>query len=442
MEQAMDLKAFLQEEVKPALGCTEPGAVALASAAAAAALGAPVERAVFRVSANVLKNGAQVGIPGGQGLRGNVLAGALGAMAGDASRGLEVLAGIGEDDVLRARALVQSGAAKQELVQDVPSVYVEAELEGGGHRALAIISGRHDDILEVRLDGKVLEERQGRHQGLRKRPAYKQELLSQDMDGLWELAGRVDEEMEARLLEGAAMNLRMAREGLERCWGLGSGYALAKRAPEGDLLWRVKMFAAAAADVRMEGGPWPVMSSAGSGNHGIVAILPAVVVAESWGKSDRQLAEALLLSHLLTGYLKAHIGVLTPICGCAVAAGVGAAGAIVRLGGGTADMAQRAAGFLLGSLMGMICDGAKGSCALKVSAAAGEAYTAALMALDGFGGESGQHFIPLNLVEMGSVVAAVSKMGFAHLDGAILKVLAEREAARTTEEARVSGEKA
>ena len=175
------------------------------------------------------------------------------------------------------------------------------------------------------------------------------------------------------------------------------------------------------------GAPYPVMSSAGSGNHGITAILPVSVAAEHRGSSPRQLAEALGLSHLVTGLIKAHTGRLTPICGCSVAAGAGAAAGIVRIMGGAAGQAEHASASLISSLMGMLCDGAKGSCGLKVSTAAGEAYTAAMLALENRGVQKTEGVVGPDLPTTARALAMLSKQGFAMADHIMVNLLRGEE---------------
>lgn len=420
----MDLRAFFESEVKPALGCTEPGAVALAAAAAAARLSGPPERIHLRLSANIFKNGKSVGIPGAEGLRGNLAAAALGALAGDASAGLEALAGIGPDDVAKARAMCAAGAVTQEIVQDVPVVYVEADLERAGERALAVVSGRHDRLEEVRVGTRTVFTAEDPH-GPSGLPPYLAELLRADFGDLWAWAGEVDEELAAFLLRGAEMNLAVAALGQEQPWGLGVGHAL--MGEEGDacqgLGGRIKAATAAAADVRMAGARLAVMSSAGSGNHGLTAVIPPALAAEAWGCPPRALAEALALSHLVTGALKARTGRLTPMCGCAVAAGAGAAAALTRLAGGSASQAEQAVGLVLSSVLGMICDGAKAGCALKVGAAASEAFTAHLMVMSGRMMEAPEGIVDPDFRRTSQALGELSSLGFAAVDVAVTRLL-------------------
>ncbi|WP_027367039.1 serine dehydratase subunit alpha family protein [Desulfocurvibacter africanus] len=420
----MDLQAFFRNEVKPALGCTEPACVALAAAAAARQLGSSLERIHLRLSANIAKNGMHVGIPGAPGLRGNLLAAALGALAGEPDKGLLVLERVAPQDVAAAKALLEAGAVSLEIVHDVPAVYAEAELTGrDGRSASAVVAFAHDFLHEVRREGLVVSRAGEAQSGRSDLPSYIKDLSRLSFSQIWSLAESIDEGLQAFLLHGAAMNLKVAEEGLASPWGLGVGHGLRQCGPANDLLWDIKAWSAAAADVRMAGGSQAVMSSAGSGNHGLTAIIPPALYARASGCDDRALSEALALSHLVTGYIKARTGKLTPVCGCAVAAGSGAAAALTRLNGGTPRQAEAAIGNVLSAVLGMICDGAKASCALKVSTAAGEAFTAARLALHGAGISDRQGVIGLDFSDNARVVGELSSLGFGAVDGVILRLL-------------------
>ncbi len=423
----MDLSVFFSNEVKPALGCTEPGAVALAASWAARHGGGEIKSLKLSLSPNIFKNGLRAGIPGTGGQTGNLLAAALGALAGDPDKGLMALDGVTSGDVERAMDLVRSGKVAQEVVQDVPSVYVEVELEDDEGTVSAVISGRHDRIVQIRKNGSLVKRLLEADTESGGRPPYIEDLLEEGMAGLWELSGEIGDNEVRFLLEGSTTNMEVAKRGLEKPWGLGVGFHLARLVGTDDLVHLVKAWSASAADVRMAGGPWPVMSSAGSGNHGITAVVPPSVVAGKWGKTGRDLAEALALGHLVTGYIKAHTGRLTPVCGCAIAAGAGAAAAIVRLGGGTPEQAEISVALLLSSLQGMVCDGAKGSCALKVGTAAAEACSSALLALGGLDNPGNQGIISSDFVETARNVGIFSREGLMSADQAIIRILQDME---------------
>ncbi len=418
----MDLDAFFRGEVKAALGCTEPGAVALATSTAAKQLGEKPDKINLRLSTNIYKNGVNVGIPNTGGLTGNSIAAALGAVAGDPSLGLQSLANVKPADVEEAKRLVASGVVTTDVLSE-SGVYIEATLTKGHNEATAIISGRHDNLVEIRTNSVIVMKKAQGHSSTCQDDSYVKELLSYDMEGLWRIAGSLTPTQEALMLEGAEMNMRAAQKGMEAPWGCQVGYYLNRLSPKGDLLWEVKAKSGAAADFRMGGGPSPIMSSSGSGNHGITVIVPVATVAKRLGKSDRELAEALALSHLITRYIKAYTGIVTPTCGCAIAAGAGAAASIVRLSGGTPRQAEVAVASLIASVMGMVCDGGKGSCALKVSTAAGEAYTSALLAISGGGVTETQGLLKPDLRSVAEVLGVLSQEGFQNLDSLILSVM-------------------
>jgi L-cysteine desulfidase len=326
-------------------------------------------------------------------------------------------------DVAAAIDLVDSGAVTQTVMRDVPSVYVEVEIIDDTGSITVIISGRHDRVVQIRKNGRIVKRLLEADTDSGGRPPYIEELLDEDMKGLWRLAGDLKDEEVEFLLEGSRTNMKVAERGLEKPWGLGIGFSLAALGGMDDLVPFVKAWSAAAADVRMAGGPWPVMSSAGSGNHGITAIVPPSVAAGAWSKSDRELAEALALSHLVTGFIKAHTGRLTPVCGCAIAAGAGAAASLVRLGGGTPKQAEISVALLLSSLQGMVCDGAKGSCALKVGTAAAEAGTSAMLVLKGLKDPGDQGMISSDFVATAKNVGDFSREGLMSADPAIIRIL-------------------
>ncbi len=417
----MNLKDFFFEEVKPALGCTESGAVSLAAASAAKYIDEKVDSIHLELSGNVYKNGANVGIPGTGGGTGNPLAAALGVFAGNPEKGLRSLDGINVDDVARAQAFVNAGNVTQEVVIDVPNVYAKVTLKAGGEKAVAILSGRHDNVVEVTLNDEVVFSSDVSVDG-KKKQNHTEGLKDQNMASLWELASGISDEVAEYLLEGSVMNMEIAKHGIEKPWGLGVGYCINKINSD-DLLYKIKAYAGAATDARMGGGPWPVMSSSGSGNHGITAILPPTLYAKTNDKSDRELVEALALSHLVTRYIKIYTGLLTPICGCAVAAGAGAAAAIIKLAGGTPEEADVAVASLMASVMGMTCDGGKGSCAFKVSTAAGEAYLYSLITLMGCGLNQTQGILKPDLVYAAKVLGEISDDGMSGMDESILRII-------------------
>ena len=420
----MDIKTFLAQEVKPAFGCTEPGAVALAAALAGRAHNYSVERINVRMSVNVFKNGRSVGLPGLPDLRGNSLAAAIGVLGGDPANGLMVLQGVSPESVEKAKALVNAGKVSQDIAEDVPPMWVEVTVHGMGHSASCVLAHKHDRVESLTVDGVVV--REAPPMGSGNPDSLYEEMKTLDMCTLWSLAEHIDAEDVATLLEGARMNMAVADAGKDKDWGMGTG--LMDETAETTLSAAIRRAASGASEVRMNGGDFPVMSSAGSGNHGITAIIPVVVAAERMGTDDTTTAKALALSHLVCGYLKSHTGRLTPICGCAVAAGAGAAAGLVLLQGGDAQRAERAVVTFVASLLGMLCDGGKETCSLKVGAAAAEAWTAASLAMHGGGVRMEQGLAATNLRETGEILGALSQGMFKQLDKHLAGIMLDRNA--------------
>lgn len=428
------LKEFLRSEVRPALGCTEPGAVALAAARAAEALLRPsvVEAIAIQVSPSILKNGADVAVPGGQGATGIPFAAALGVLCGRSAWGLEALRECGPADLERARRWLEMDLVTLVCDEEHQGVYAEVSLTGAGESSRCVIEGGHSRIVLVERDGEELfRERAERGAS---GPDYQALLGAGSFEALFELAQELDDDDEATLLEGVAMNRAVAEVGLEGHFRsrLRLTEGLRSLVDEGlladDRGMRIRMACSAAAEARMCGVPLAVMSSAGSGNHGITAILPVAILAESLSATRRETALALALSHLATSFVKGHTGRLTPVCGCAVAAGAGAAVGMTWLLTGDRDACAIAVKTLLADVAGLVCDGAKESCALKVATGAYEAYLAALLACRGSGVVSAQGLADDSVAVTAANLGRLNREGMAGADAVILDVLARRMA--------------
>ncbi|WP_286974557.1 serine dehydratase subunit alpha family protein [Acetomicrobium sp. UBA5826] len=380
------LKQFLKEEVKPAFGCTEPVAVALAVVRAREELPVPPERVNVVISSNIFKNGASVGIPGTEGLKGNKIAAALGLVTGKSDDGLEVLKDCDPDSVLAAMSFLKSGSVSITVDKDVSGVFAKATVSGANHSATCIIEKSHDNITEVFFDGKTIfkgSNVNGKGNGGK---SVAEEMSSMTWDEVMEWLKEVDEEDIAFLLKGKSMNMEIAEKGFESNVGLGVGRAIRNsfgNSNNADIGLLIKAWSAAAADARMSGVAMPVMSSAGSGNHGITAIIPVAIYGHLNNIDEGTIAKGLLVSHLVTSYIKSRTGRLSTTCGCAFAAGSGAAAGITWLRTKDLCKAKTAVNIVISNLIGMLCDGAKGSCAFKVGTGAIEAYHAAMIASEG-----------------------------------------------------------
>lgn len=423
------LGEFLRSEVVPALGCTEPGAVALAVARARKETNYDkIKKVEVLVSTNIYKNGYAVGIPGTKGLKGNLIAAALGALCGDCNYGLESLKCCRDSDVEKALQLIKEGRVIVSVDSKRSGVYVMAIVTTDQHSSECTIEETHTNITRVTLDDNITFSKDEKF-----RKKNSQEDISDQIRSMtfWELS-RLIEEMDQEdidyIFKGVEMNMTMAQLGLDSNsnFGLEVGKTVMKLVAANDLPYlpyKVKAYSAAAADARMSGAPLPVMSSAGSGNHGITAILPVYIVADYYSKSREETAKAIALSHLVTSFLKSRIGRLSPICGCTIAAGAGATAGITFLLSKDLLKAERAIEIHLSNLVGMICDGAKETCALKVGTGAYEAFIAALMALQGKKLNIPQGVLGKTLEETAENLAILSNQGMGNIDSILVKLL-------------------
>jgi len=431
-----ELKDILRLQVAPALGCTEPVAVALAAAAAASLLDErPFESIEAWVDPNIYKNGMAVTIPGSNNLSGLDKAAALGAFGGDPTLGLEVLESVSEQALDQVVEFCLDPSVPILLLDNVQGICVRVRITAGGRQAEAEIRDFHDQIIRLTLDGKDLETHPLLFNVLQDkepdRANVEEWIKSLTLNELVALVDQLDDEDRKFLKEGVEVNMRRADYGLKYGPGLGIGRAFERLIRQNlirqDMVLAARMLASAAADARMAGVNLPAMSSAGSGNHGLTAVLPIWAVKDYVTCSEDVVIEALGLSHMITAYIKAHTGRLSAICGCSVAAGAGAAAGVAYLLGGTTHHIAGAISNLIEDLAGVICDGAKPGCALKLATAAGTAVQSALFALqkvrvqttDGITGASPEKTM--------QNIGTLSREGMIETDRTILKIMIEKK---------------
>ena len=368
-------------EVVPAIGCTEPIAVALCTARAAETLGAEPERITVRLSANILKNAMGVGIPG-TGMIGLPIAVALGALIGRSEYRLEVLRDVTPEAVERGREMIDRRCISIGLKEGVcEKLYIEAEVEADGHRAVAVIAGGHTDFVFVSRDGEVLFDK--------RTPAECDDEAGEvplTLARVWDFAMTSPVDELRFILETRRLNMAAAERSFAGEYGHCVGRTLRcdrERKVMGDSIFtRILSYTSAACDARMAGAMISVMSNSGSGNQGIAATLPVAVYADEMQATEEQTIRALALSHLTVIYIKQSLGRLSALCGCVVAA-TGSSCGITYLMGGGYDQAAAAVKNMIANLTGMICDGAKPSCAMKLTSGVSTAVLSAMMAMDG-----------------------------------------------------------
>lgn len=431
------VKDILAIQVAPALGCTEPVAIALGAAAAASLLDRQkIEAIDVSVDPNIYKNGLAVSIPGTGGLSGLDMAAAIGACAGDPALKLEVLESVEEDDVPGAERLIKEGRVKVNLLAEHRGLRIETRVTAGDDSAESLISDLHDNIVSLSLNGQPATDSpllSARAADRHASPVTDLEiwLKTRSLEQLIGLLDDLDDDDLAFLQSGVDTNMALANHGLKFGPGLGIGLALERLARQKlitrDMILDARILASAAADARMAGVKLPAMSSAGSGNHGLTAILPIWAVRKWVDCSAMAILKSIGLSHLITAYVKAHTGRLSAVCGCSVAAGAGAAAGIAYLLGGDQRHIAGAIKNLTLDLAGVICDGAKGGCALKLATAAGTAVQSALFALQGVNVRSTDGIVGLSPEETMKNVGTLSTEGMIETDRTILKIMLEKQ---------------
>ena len=372
--------ALVKREVVPAIGCTEPMAVALCVAKAAETLGVRPEKVNVWLSANILKNAMGVGIPGTD-MIGLPIAIALGALIGKSEYRLEVLKDCTPEAVEDGRRFIDGKRVSIALKSDIDEkLYIEVCCEAGLDRATAVIAGGHTAFVYVARNGDVLLDRQAA--GGAEEEVSAPELTFRKVYD-FAMAAPLDEIR--FILDTARLNKAAAEQSFKGDYGHGLGKLLRgtyEHKVMGDSVFsHILSYTSGACDARMAGAMIPVMSNSGSGNQGISATLPVVVYAEENGKTEEELIRALMLSHLTVIYIKESLGRLSALCGCVVAA-TGSSCGITWLMGGTYEQVTYAVQNMIANLTGMICDGAKPSCALKVTTGVSTAVLSAIMAME------------------------------------------------------------
>ncbi len=432
-----ELVDLLHREVKPALGCTEPIAVALAVTKAVEVLESNCPKdhmgsdwrmtadlqIEVAVSGNILKNGMGVGIPG-TGMIGLYIAAALGAVCGKSTYGLEVLHDLEDRAIARAKEIVEAKKVSIGLAETDKKLYVEAKVRTGDcHCASAVIADLHDHIIKTCFDEQVMsEETNTETENPCLKPICEYGLTVKE---IYDFTHTVDIEEIKFLLEERAINMKLAEEGLRGDYGLGVGKTL-KKNKNGiygeDFVNYATELTAAASDARMAGCTLPAMSNTGSGNQGIITSVPVIAYAQKYHIDDEKLARALAMSNLIAIHIKGYLGRLSAICGCVVAS-TGSSCGIVYLQDGTYEQICAAIKNMIGNITGMVCDGAKVGCALKVASGVTGAIQAAVLAMDGKCISENDGIIEKDVEKTIRNLANIGSVGMQKTDEMILKIM-------------------
>jgi L-cysteine desulfidase len=412
--------SLLKKELVLAAGCTEPAAAALAGAAAQRAFGVTPERILVRASRDIIKNAMYAGIPHTD-MKGISAAAALGIAGGDPDAGLNIFSSLPPDTERKARDLLGSGKLKLELAEGVPSVFIEVRFQAGDKCIAARIQNCHDQVKIIENPGS------GFGSCCAAEAVQKTEL---GLPAIYEYVHRIPAEEIFFLVDGARTNLEIARHSINTGYGIQVGKTMIEGGggdtASPDYLFHLgAALAAAASDARMAGCSMPVVINSGSGNQGITVSVPVLVLADGLGVSREDTARALCLAHLTALMITARKDRLSALCGAFTAA-IGTAAGFVKLLGGDYGDIERCISNMVGNLIGLLCDGAKGSCALKIYSCVEAAAMGAKIALAGRSVPPSEGVLGSSLEETLEMIRKISHDGMVPLDKTVLGLMLEK----------------
>jgi len=417
---------LIKREVVPAIGCTEPIAVALCTAKCTELLGQKPEKIKALLSANILKNAMGVGIPGTS-MIGLPIAIALGAIAGKADLELEVLRDVDEADVEEGKKMIDAGCIDIRLKEGISEkLYVEVTMSAKDASSRAIIAGSHTSFVYLEKNGEVILDKTSSRESASE---IDEDVPQLTLSKVWDFATTAPLDEIRFMLETRRINKAAAEQSFTGRYGHSVGRTLhceRQRFVMGDSIFsRILSYTSAACDARMAGACIPVMSNSGSGNQGIAATLPVVIYAEESFASEEKTIRALTLSHLTAIYIKQSLGRLSALCGCVVAA-TGSGCGIAYLMGGEYDQIAATVKNMIANLTGMICDGAKPSCAMKLTSGVSTAVISAIMAMEGHCASSVEGIIDDDVDRSIQNFAKIGRDGMNETDRIVLNIMTDK----------------
>ena len=411
--------AILREEIVPALGCTEPIAIAYASAKARSVLGRLPEHITVKCSGNIIKNVKAVIVPTTGDMKGIETSAVLGAVGGNPDKKLEVLVDVTEEDLALTRELLKKKICSVELIEGVSSLQIIVEMTAGEDSSLVEIAFSHTNIVRIEHNGELLFKK-----GLTVQNATETDRSLLNLKDIYTFATTVNIEDVADLMERQVdCNLKIAREGLSNKYGANVGATILEHYGD-DVRNRARAFPAAGSDARMNGCVLPVMINSGSGNQGMTVSLPVEVYAEELEVTREKKIRALVLSNLIGIYQKNELGKLSAYCG-AVSAAVGAGAAIAYLNNASYDVIEETIVNTLGNVSGIVCDGAKASCAAKIASSVDAAILAYHMASERRGFHNGEGLVKESAEKTLKSYGRMGREGMRATDVEILRIMLE-----------------
>lgn len=414
---------LIKREVVPAIGCTEPAAVSLAVAKATEMLGTLPEKITLSLSGNIIKNAMGVGIPG-TGMIGLPIAVALGALIGKSEYGLEVLKDVDDSAVEAGRQYISENRISINHCQDaVSNLHIDVKAESEDKYARAVISGSHQNFILLDDNGKILLDK-GQSSDA---DADLNEDIRLDAETVYRFAMEAPIDDIRFILEAKRLNSAAAELGMKGTFGhalgatMNRGHGLIGDSP----MEHIMALTSAACDARMGGAPIAVMSNSGSGNQGITATMPVVSFANDINATEEQTIRALVLSHLTSIYIKQSLGRLSALCGCVVAS-TGASAGLVYLMGGDFNQVCAAIKNMVANLTGMICDGAKPACSMKISSGVSTSVMSAMLAMNGKCVSSSEGIISDDIDKTICNLTSIGREAMQETDRLVLRIMVEK----------------
>lgn len=415
----------LKKEVVPSEGCTEPIAIAYAASIAAEHLKGEIKEVNIYLSKNVIKNALGVGIPGTGGV-GIEIAAALGISIQKSYKKLTILSNFTEDELKKAKEIVDKNIINIKQKNTHKALYIEVELLSETSKAKVIIEDTHTNVTLIECDDEIIMDNNSE--------------VSEDLEedyklfkiaDIYNFAKEADFDDIKFILESAKMNEKVSEEGLKGDYGLQVGSKIIQKGNfnlfSNDASNKIIAASAAASDARMDGCAMPIMTTAGSGNQGIACSIPVAQTARLLYKSEEELARALVLSNLVTIRIKKHMGRLSPLCGAGIAGATGASCGITYLLGGDLENINYCINNMISDLSGMICDGAKETCALKIATGTNAAIQCANLAINGISATANDGIVAKDVEETIESIETLIQNGFKNVDDTILNIMLEKK---------------
>ena len=415
----------LKKEVVPSEGCTEPIAIAYAASIAAEHLKGEIKEVNIYLSKNVIKNALGVGIPGTGGV-GIEIAAALGISIQKSYKKLTILSNFTEDELKKAKEIVDKNIINIKQKNTNKALYIEVELLSETSKSKVIIEDTHTNVTLIECNDEIIMDNNSE--------------VSEDLEedyklfkiaDIYNFAKEADFDDIKFILESAKMNEKVSEEGLKGDYGLQVGSKIIEKGNfnlfSNDASNKIIAASAAASDARMDGCAMPIMTTAGSGNQGIACSIPVAQTARLLDKSEEELARALVLSNLVTIRIKKHMGRLSPLCGAGIAGATGASCGITYLLGGNLENINYCINNMISDLSGMICDGAKETCALKIATGTNAAIQCANLAINGISATANDGIVAKDVEETIESIETLIQNGFKNVDDTILNIMLEKK---------------